>query len=161
MISHLNYDEIEEFYKLAKELEVYSINFCSVLNPHHKTKKPKEHEEFSAFINEARKVEPIIKEKIDNLQKQKKSNEEPYITHQFIGEPNKQNCIWLFYRAYITVEGYVTPCCVISDPEVFNFGNIFEQDFKEIWNGKKFVEFRKSMIENSKNEICDNCSYAI
>jgi MoaA/NifB/PqqE/SkfB family radical SAM enzyme len=43
------------------------------------------------------------------------------------------------------------------DPEVFNFGNIFEIPFKEIWNGKRYQGFRETMIKNLPNPICDNC----
>jgi len=72
-------------------------------------------------------------------------------------EKRKLKCRWPFDSCFITVDGFVTPCCIRANPEVFNFGNIFETPFKEIWNGEKYQKFRETMIKNLPNPICDNC----
>jgi len=38
-------------------------------------------------------------------------------------------------------------------------GNIFEQDFEDIWNGQKYVAARKELLgkPNSVNTICHTC----
>ncbi len=50
-------------------------------------------------------------------------------------------------------------CCCCYWTNFYSFGNIFEQSFDEIWNGKKAKEFRKQFIENNYKycnlEICD------
>jgi len=43
------------------------------------------------------------------------------------------------------------------DPDVINFGNIFQESFEKIWNGEKYQNFRKTIIKNLANQICDNC----
>ena len=78
------------------------------------------------------------------------------ISHQGV-EKFKPICHWPFTSAFITAEGYITPCCLRPDPNVMNFGNINEKSFKEIWNSEKYVEFRKNMAEGRANPICDNC----
>ncbi|NMB92560.1 MAG: hypothetical protein GYA31_03000, partial [Parcubacteria group bacterium] len=81
--------------------------------------------------------------------------------HLNIGAPSikkrKTFCGWPFFGIFITVDGFITPCCIRMNPEVFNFGNIYQDDFNTIWNGEKYKKFRKSMIRNLPNNICDNC----
>jgi len=56
----------------------------------------------------------------------------------------------------INAKGNVTPCCAIYD--VF-FGNVYEQDFKEIWNSPQFVGWRKKMKSNNPPNQCLNCHF--
>ena len=57
---------------------------------------------------------------------------------------SERPCHWPFDRVFISVEGDVVPCCVIADPRVVRFGNVFENTFEEIWRGKPYQEFRHS-----------------
>lgn len=59
----------------------------------------------------------------------------------------------------ITWDGYVTPCCMISNPDIINFGNVFEEDFGKIFNNKKFIRFRKDLSsDNNIPFFCRKCS---
>lgn len=67
-------------------------------------------------------------------------------------------CRTPYMRPYITVEGYVTPCCFQGiDPRNFNFGNVLEQDFKKIRNNKKYRNFRKKLASKNPPFICKYC----
>jgi len=69
-----------------------------------------------------------------------------------------RRCQAPWYTTYITVEGYVTPCCVHgSDPQLIRFGQLKENSFKEIWNGKEYQEFRKMLKSDSPPSICREC----
>ena len=52
---------------------------------------------------------------------------------------------------YIMMGGYVIPCCAVLMSnqrdmlKKHSFGNVFETPFKEIWNSKRYREFRKSV----------------
>ncbi|MAG18217.1 MAG: hypothetical protein CL944_01950 [Candidatus Diapherotrites archaeon] len=61
-------------------------------------------------------------------------------------------CRWPWSAVYINLEGNVSPCCYA--PHVL-LGNVFEEG-KEIWNNKKYTEFRKKMV-NGTSSICNNC----
>jgi len=63
------------------------------------------------------------------------------------------NCMWPWSSTYITVDGWVTPCCNIYDPRTLNFGNIFEKDFAAIWGSEEFKEFR-CQIKKGETKIC-------
>ena len=66
-------------------------------------------------------------------------------------------CHWAFDKAFISVEGYVVPCCTIADPNVINFGNIFDIPFETIWNSEKYVAFRQKILLNQLYLPCQNC----
>ncbi|MHA2054638.1 MAG: radical SAM/SPASM domain-containing protein [Candidatus Hodarchaeales archaeon] len=69
-----------------------------------------------------------------------------------------RRCQEPWYTTYITVEGFVTPCCVHgSDPRLIRFGNIFQGNFNEIWNNQKYREFRKTLKSGIPPKICVNC----
>jgi len=63
-------------------------------------------------------------------------------------------CNWPWRYAFISYEGIVTPCCSIKDPTRINLGNIFEENFKTIWHGERFVEFRKGIRSRSFPALC-------
>ena len=58
---------------------------------------------------------------------------------------------------YISTTGEVVPCCEIADPRVVCMGNIFEQSFEEIWNGRRYVEFREDLLSNNIPRSCFAC----
>lgn len=66
-------------------------------------------------------------------------------------------CHWSFDSTFISVEGFVVPCCTIADPRVTNMGNVFEEPFSDIWNGARYQSFRKSIIDNNLLAPCKNC----
>ncbi len=68
-------------------------------------------------------------------------------------------CKWPWRSCYITVEGFITPCCLQgSDPGIINFGNIYEKDFKTIWNSSAYKEFRKALKYKGPPRICVDCT---
>jgi len=77
---------------------------------------------------------------------------DPYDVHLHI-----LNCKWPFEGVNITWDGYVTPCCVISNPEVLNFGNIFETSIHKIWNSPKYKDFRRSFLKKEIPPECKAC----
>lgn len=72
-------------------------------------------------------------------------------------ERDRRRCISPWVSPYITREGYVTPCCIITDPSTINFGNVFETPFRDIWNGESFVEFRRAFREGRAPAFCQSC----
>lgn len=82
-----------------------------------------------------------------------------FVAQNFPDPSKPRSCKWPWKGSYITADGFVTPCCENgSDPKKINFGNLFEADYKEIWNGKRYQEFRKELKHNSKRpKICESC----
>jgi radical SAM protein with 4Fe4S-binding SPASM domain len=68
-----------------------------------------------------------------------------------------KRCWWPWWSCYITADGYVTPCCVVTDPKVFNIGNLFEKSFSEIWNGHEYQKLREQLSNDNLPSFCTFC----
>lgn len=66
-------------------------------------------------------------------------------------------CIYPWIWPYITWNGYVVPCCYKSDPRKFNFGNVLEDSFENIWNGEKYQNFRQELTSENPPNMCKSC----
>ncbi len=70
----------------------------------------------------------------------------------------RRGCNWPWKAFYVTVEGYVTPCCIHgTDPSVINFGNLLTDEFSTIWNGPAYQEFRRALKSPHPPSICVGC----
>lgn len=66
-------------------------------------------------------------------------------------------CVYPFWHAEIDYDGNVS-CCCPDYTDFYFFGNIFKQPFQEIWNGKKWINFRKNIKScNYKKCNLDMC----
>lgn len=67
-------------------------------------------------------------------------------------------CPYPFYSLIINPDGEVTACCADWKRKMV-FGNLKQQSFKEIWNGKILKTFWRDMLKGNKNmyEMCAKC----
>lgn len=74
------------------------------------------------------------------------------------GKRNYQHCLALPFWSYIDAGGNVWGCSVYLTDERFRYGNIYENTFKEIWEGKKRGESVKWVEEELDINQCRiNC----
>ncbi|QPJ65327.1 MAG: radical SAM protein [Candidatus Nitrohelix vancouverensis] len=61
-----------------------------------------------------------------------------------------------------TVDGRMDVCCIATGPsqERYALGNIFDQEFQEIWNGERMREFRRTVNTEDKMSPCQRCPMA-
>ncbi len=70
----------------------------------------------------------------------------------------KENpCWWIWNSSSISSDGYVMPCCIITDPADINFGNLKDQDFSTIWKGEKYNSFARDLINMRISPLCKWC----
>lgn len=151
--THLNYTEIPDLGNIAVSLGVDEVGIHEVENFYIPAQK--EYKDESAFVAESRKVSGAIRERTMALRKSLKAHG---IRVSYNGsEPMKDKCNWPFNASFITSDGYLTSCSIRMDPTAHNFGNIFNESFKDIWNNKKYRDFRKAMISGGSNNVCDHC----
>lgn len=152
VITHLNFKEIEKIVEKAITLGVDEVGIVEVENWYIPIED--EYQESLNFVLESRRYANEIQNKVKELRKKyrKKIN-----IGLLDSSPRKSKCFWPFYAVYISVDGYVTPCCIRMNPEVFNFGNIYQQKFADIWNSEKYKSFREANLNNKPNIVCDNC----
>jgi radical SAM protein with 4Fe4S-binding SPASM domain len=57
----------------------------------------------------------------------------------------------------VNTQGYLTPCCVFYDEDIFNAGNLKEKSFKEIFFSKKYLEIQKNIRKGKYPKFCKGC----
>ncbi len=82
------------------------------------------------------------------------------LTNGKFGLKNKliNHCWKMWHSCVITWDGVVVPCCFDKDAK-YRMGDVSKHTFKEIWNNKTYIEFRKKLISTRKKiEMCKNCT---
>ncbi|MBM3437398.1 MAG: radical SAM protein [Bacteroidetes bacterium] len=69
---------------------------------------------------------------------------------------NSNPCFWPFSRAFISSDKKVVPCCMIANPDTFNFGSL-EDGFEAIWYSQRYVEFREAHLNGGIPDVCRFC----
>jgi radical SAM protein with 4Fe4S-binding SPASM domain len=62
-------------------------------------------------------------------------------------------CMKAWSSLYIEPDGEVRPCCYLSPV----YGNLYEQNWEEIWNGNQALGLRRAMLEKSVPPACRDC----
>ena len=131
-----NESEIEDFLKLAQKLKV---DEARVISPCVRT------------LKQGKEFLPI--------------NEKYWIYDKTAFEkgvlrPQKMlsnRCNWIYLSTVILCNGDIVPCCRDTKGD-FIMGNIFKEDFKDVWNGPKYLKFRKQVATQQKElSICQLC----
>ena len=67
-------------------------------------------------------------------------------------------CPQPFFHLQINPDGKVVPCYSLDYPSII--GDCNNQSVREIWNGKQFQKFRRTMLDGVKNvcEVCAKCN---
>ena len=70
----------------------------------------------------------------------------------------RNRCKRLWQTAVLTSDSIVVPCCFDKRAE-FPMGNAGEMDFRRIWKGPAYRDFRKQILTERKSlAICMNCT---
>lgn len=64
-------------------------------------------------------------------------------------------CFWPFERLFLSSEGNIVPCCIISNPDVCSMGKY--EDFEKTWNSRVFQKFRERHIRGAVPHFCRYC----
>lgn len=144
-----NINEIEDILRLCKELNVDKVTLQYNLNLWGKEELKKKLKDMALDENE-RNIANNAKE----LAKELKLNFRLFEMDKY-SKNNK--CSWPWLQAFITADGCITPCCLRPDPKLVNFGNIFEQPFKEIWNNDKYKNLRRLIKYHILPKYCKDC----
>ncbi|MHC9544282.1 MAG: radical SAM/SPASM domain-containing protein [Vulcanimicrobiota bacterium] len=152
IINHLNIGELEAYLDLVASI----------------VQGEKAYIQFTRMLHFFKEIEDLYTEVPEELiGKLKEKGEAMGITVEFGADvsqnkPPAQNCIeWTM--PFIFVTGHVIPCCAGNEAGQRAFqkeqalGNIFEQPFKEIWNGKKYQALRTSLRKGKTLPVCRNC----
>lgn len=130
-----NEHQIDEVYEIAKEIGVDEVKLKT------------------AQVYDFENGNPLIPT-IDKYSRYKKQKDGTYKIKNSLAN----HCWKLWHSCVITWDGKVIPCCFDKDGD-FRLGERANQDFKSIWFGEKYLDFRKQIFKGRENiEICKNCS---
>ncbi len=147
-----NMHQIPDLIWLAKDLV---INEVTIQSAHSWGKDYMKDKTTEISINKNIENAKSILKEADKLAKE--LNIKLNYTTVFDTMQTKRGCKAPWLTAYVSVDGFVTPCCMqASDPRVINFGNIYEQSFNEIWNSQGYQQFR-SELKNGMPKVCVGC----
>lgn len=172
-------ENVKNFIEIKKDKGVKFpiIHFCYVVNKHNVEEINKfiemvasfggdenieiEIRRMVAYSEEMKNLQIKVPEKIIN--EANKRAKELNIKLNWFNIPSVKNSVkncdhWLM--PFISITGDVFPCCSELVPDQANgFGNLFNQNFEEIWNSKKYNNFRKTLLRGAVPSHCDNCNF--
>jgi pyrroloquinoline quinone biosynthesis protein E len=65
-------------------------------------------------------------------------------------------CPWPFERAYVSSDFRIVPCCMIANPDAFEF-EIENNSFGQTWLGNGYKEFRRAHLSGNIPAVCQGC----
>jgi len=71
---------------------------------------------------------------------------------------NGTRCPRPFTRPYVTVDGYLTPCCVIEDADLFDKTDMTENSLENVWRKPVIGNWLSSYLDRYP-DICDGCCF--
>lgn len=151
VITSENIDECMNIIDLAKSVNVSIVNYQVIMNtfdykPEIRNKLLQIKAPDVTLLSMVNLAKDYALETSINLNVQNSKSRSP-----------QKPCHWPFDSTFISVEGYIVPCCTIADPRVINMGNIFQEDFEQIWIGDRYQEFRRSILDYQLHQACLNC----
>ncbi len=66
-------------------------------------------------------------------------------------------CFDLWEKPTILANGDFMPCCYVLGYKQFLMGNIYKQNFMEIWFGERYRNLRWQHVSGRLNEVCARC----
>jgi len=107
----------------------------------------------SAQILDPRKTHHRIPQQKALSRYQKKEQGEYKIRYQL-----HNRCKRLWFSTVFTWDVKVLPCCFDKDAQQ-GMGDLAEESFSSIWSGRRYQQFRQSVLEDRKQHaMCRNCS---
>lgn len=84
-------------------------------------------------------------------------NKNSNLTQNGVNVSDIEVCSQPFYLMQINPDGNIVPCCAMETTHIV--GNCKYQNLSEIWNGKKFKDFRKVQLMKKKSiyPVCNKC----
>lgn len=164
VITRYNYNEVVDMVNLANQLDVKIVLFKLVNEGEDGgiKKFSVKKEQIPILISQLDKAKEIAK--LHDIELKQEFNIQPLAkdkSNESSGEIFSIPCVKPFSEIVILADGTAHPCCVICESKYKNdfknknyLDNISNKGFKELWDGKKFNNLRKAIIENKLPREC-------
>lgn len=151
LIQKSNRHQIFDFVELARQMKFKRLSFSISLNDWGR-------EDWNQNNKELQANRFTQQEQYELLELGKKYDIDITLWEQgssYSTASKEKLCSWVFNRPYISSDLKVVPCCMIADPSVVNFGS--SKNFKEVWNNKKYQDFRQLHLDGNIPQCCKEC----
>jgi len=170
LLTNKNYDKIVKFVKLCHKLDIGEIQLMHMLVC------SKVAEELIIKNEQKLLLDVQFKESLKLTKRYDINNNITDISNfiqnsntkknQDNGKISKNICFEPFWHVFIGTSGYIAPCSMCLDNCTFPRTNYVEdinkKSLQDIWFGKKFQKFRKSILDGkNKNNLCETCCSTI
>jgi pyrroloquinoline quinone biosynthesis protein E len=100
-----------------------------------------------------------LKEIKERVKEWSEKNDGTTIVFQKSRYSQESPCPWPFHYSYITADLYVQPCCICTNPSIFNLGNLNHRnrEFSGIWNRTAYFKFRDIFLNGKLPDFCRSC----
>jgi radical SAM protein with 4Fe4S-binding SPASM domain len=152
LLTNKNITNLTNIVEIAQKMDIDKITFQTSFTDWGK--------EMNSEIKNRNKIDLnsfVSKNEIDKAQKSALKYGIKLVIYYDDYFSQKKKCHWTFSSAYIASNGDVLPCCILSDAELFKMGNLFENNFRDIWNSEKYLNFRRSIKTHNLKSCCKNC----
>jgi len=150
LLQDLNYDDLMDVPSFAKKLGFKRVTISLDILGWNL-------EEWEKKNNSKSRAQQVTQEHINQLLDIAKEVDIDLSFWGISSKYTKKNlCPWPFERSFISSDNYVLPCCMVSNPSIFNFGKR-NNDFTKIWKSKEYIKFRQSHIDGNIPDICKFC----
>ncbi len=69
-----------------------------------------------------------------------------------------RRCSWPWQGMYLSYQGDVMPCCMVSTPDRMTFGKAGQGGLANIWASDAYHAFRRQLDSDEPPEICRSCA---
>ncbi len=113
-------------------------------------------------LDEARLVSPCVRTYEQGLEYLPKNDQwwlydrKAFENDGVLKPRSRKPCYWIWHSYVVLWNGDVVPCCRDVEGK-YTMGNILKQDIKDIWNSKKYRQFRKLVVHEGNVDICQLC----
>jgi len=152
-------DNIKEVVKIKKD---NSLKF-PIIQTRMLVMKHNEHqiEQFKKISNElnADEMELGNIQMNPNTAKKWLPKNQEFVYETYIKERKITPCHWPWSGLTINWDGGVSPCCIVDDQNS-DFGNVFDEGLKKLWNNDFYISSRSEFSkekQSSKFTICNIC----
>jgi len=149
VVSNRNFRELADIIRLAGELGFHRIHFLDILPVNPEAQKLCLTDEENRSVDRAG-LNALGKSLGLNLL---------FHLRETRSKKELRRCLQPWEYIMVRPGGDVYPCCAIFESgRLKTMGNVLKQEFKDIWRGEAFRDFRK-MAAEGHNNLCNECPF--
>ena len=152
-ISSYNSDGILDIPELARELGIDRISF-NFMGQFYYSREDGDYDRVEKIKNLNKATLCSLMERMEEKCKRLEID----IFYPPIDRKRHLDCFWPIRAAFVTAEGFVTPCNYRMDPKILCFGNLLTQTMDEVWYSKEYLKFREDFHNKKYRDFCLTCS---